>query len=161
MRGGLELGELAVVPHRAGIVEHQRELELLHAPLHLRLEEMSSFCWPSRRVNVVGTVPLAVTSRMKLPCCGLDSTPLACTLVTSERLNCALKNESPWRPLRRIHAGGVARQHQRGGVERSLHRGTRRVAAAVVDRRADQTDDRDDRERKHRCNAAALVGDKS
>jgi hypothetical protein len=54
---------------------------------------MSSFCWPSRRVNVVGTVPLAVTSRMKLPCCGLDSTPLACTLVTSDRLNCALKND--------------------------------------------------------------------
>ena len=44
-------------------------------------------------MNVVGTVPLAVTSRMKLPACGLCSTPSTCRLVTSGRLNCALKNE--------------------------------------------------------------------
>ena len=123
---------------------------------------MSSFCCPSSFVNVVGTVPLAVTSRMKLPCCGLCSTPLTCRLVDLGPAELRIEERRRLGGhLRRVHAGGVARQHQRGRVERGLHRGARRVAAAVVDRRADQTDDRDDRERKHRCNAAALVGDKS
>jgi len=39
--------------------------------------------------------------------------------------------------------------------------GADHVAAAVIDRRTDQTDHRNDRKREHRSNACALVRDKS
>ena len=54
-------------------------------------DEMSSFCCPSSLVNVVGTLPLAVTLSVKLPACGLARLAVSWTFATSGRLNCAVK----------------------------------------------------------------------
>ena len=42
-------------------------------------------------MNVAGRLPLAVTLSVKVPACGLFRTALTWTLVTSVRLNSALK----------------------------------------------------------------------
>ena len=118
---------------------------------------MSILSWPSNLVNVVGTLPVAATWSEKLPACGLLSMAVTWTFAASGRLNCAVKYGRLRGDLGRRHRGGVARQHQPGRVERCLHRGARRVAAAVVDRRADESDDRNKPEREHRRDAAAPV----
>ncbi len=52
---------------------------------------MAIWYCPSRRVNVVGTAPLAASSILKLPASGLLYVGTSVTLVTSGRLNCAAK----------------------------------------------------------------------
>ena len=50
------------------------------------------------------------------------------------------------------------RQHQRGRIDRRLHRGLGGIGAAVVDRGADEADDRNRRKRKGDDDVAASVG---
>ena len=49
------------------------------------------------------------------------------------------------------------RQDERGGVERRLHGGARGVGAAIVDRRAGESDQRDGGDRQKRGNTAVAV----
>ena len=56
VRGGLQLRHLAARRHRAGVVEHEREIELLDAPDHLGGGGDVRSALPEHAQNMVLTV---------------------------------------------------------------------------------------------------------
>jgi hypothetical protein len=95
------------------------------------------------RVKVAGRLPLAVTLSVKLPACGLSSTALTWILVTSVRLNSALKMSVA---LALICAGvmvAASRDSIRPVASSAAYIDARAAdCAAVVDRCAREPDDR-------------------
>jgi hypothetical protein len=158
VRRSLELRHLAIARHRAGVVEHERELELLDAPFHV-----------GRRADVHLALAKQLGKRRRNVSARRHIEREAASLrVVQHRVDLKvghfraveLRVEVAGRlggDLIGRHGGGVARQHQRGCVERCKHRGARRVGAAVVDRCADDTNDGNEREREHGSNATALI----
>ena len=145
--GGLERGHLAVVGHRAGIVERERDAQLVHAPLGGRCNADRHIAVAHQPHEIGVHRGAAVEHDLRAAGGGIGCGDEDVLRLGPGEQRCEIV-VGLGADLCRGHRACILRQHQRGGVDGGLHGCLGRVCPTVIDRAADKADDRDGGQRK-------------